>query len=87
MGASVTNIIGLINKEFLKLIMFSNLLAWPIAGYFMKNWLNNFVYRIEFTIWPFLTGGGIAILIALLSVSYQAFRASNTNPVTALRYE
>ena len=87
MGASVSNIIQLVNKEFFKLVLISNIIAWPIAWYFMKNWLNNFVYRIDLTIWPFILSGMIAIIIALLSVSYQAFRASNTNPVNALRYE
>ncbi|MBI9053675.1 MAG: ABC transporter permease [Bacteroidales bacterium] len=87
MGASVTTIIKLINKEFLKLVLVSNIIAWPIAWYFMKNWLNNFTYRIDLSIWPFLLSGIIAIFIALASVSYQALKASSTNPVNALRYE
>jgi putative ABC transport system permease protein len=87
MGASVTTIIKLINKEFLKLVLVSNIIAWPIAWYFMKNWLNNFTYRIDLTIWPFALSGIIAIFIALASVSYQALKASSTNPVNALRYE
>jgi len=87
MGASVTTIIKLINKEFLKLVLVSNIIAWPIAWYFMNNWLNNFTYRIDLSIWPFVLSGIIAIFIALASVSYQAFKASRTNPVNALRYE
>jgi putative ABC transport system permease protein len=87
MGASVTTIIKLINKEFLKLVLVSNIIAWPIAWYFMKNWLNNFTYRIDLSIWPFVLSGIIAIFIAIASVSYQAFKASRTNPVNALRYE
>ncbi len=87
LGASVSTIIQLINKEFLKLVILSNLIAWPIAWYFMKNWLNNFVYRIDLSIWPFIVSGIIAIIIAIISVSYQALKASNTNPVVALRYE
>ncbi len=87
LGASVSTIIQLINKEFLKLVVLSNLVAWPIAWYFMKNWLNNFVYRIDLSIWPFIVSGIIAIIIAIISVSYQALKASNTNPVVALRYE
>jgi putative ABC transport system permease protein len=87
MGASVTTIIKLINKEFIKLVLISNIIAWPIAWYFMKNWLNNFTYRIDLTIWPFLISGILAIIIAVLSVSYQALRASRTNPVNALHYE
>ncbi len=87
MGASVSTIVKLINQEFLILVLFSNIIAWPIAWYFMKDWLNNFDYRIDLTIWPFLLSGVIAIIIAILSVSYKALRASRTNPVDALRYE
>ncbi len=87
MGASVFSIIKLINREFLKLVLISNVIAWPIAWYFMKNWLNNFVYKINLTIWPFIISGLIAILIALLSVTYKSLKASSTNPVNALRYE
>ena len=87
MGASVSTIISLINKEFIKLVILSNIISWPIAWYFMRNWLNNYTYRIDLTIWPFIISGLIAISIALLSVSYQAYKASRTNPVNALRYE
>ena len=87
MGASVSKIVRLINREFLLLVLFSNIVAWPIAWYFMKDWLNNFTYRIDLTIWPFIISGIIAILIALLSVTYKALKASRTNPVNALRYE
>jgi len=87
MGASVSTIISLINKEFIKLVIVSNIIAWPIAWYFMRNWLNNYTYRIDLTIWPFIISGLIAISIALISVSYKAYKASRTNPVNALRYE
>ena len=87
MGASVITIIRLINTEFIKLVILSNLIAWPFAWYFMRNWLNNYTYRIDLTIWPFILSAFIAISIALLSVSYQAVKASRTNPVNALRYE
>ncbi|MFO7843030.1 MAG: FtsX-like permease family protein [Bacteroidales bacterium] len=87
MGASVSSIISLINKEFIKLVIVSNIIAWPVAWYFMRNWLNNYTYRIDLTLWPFIISGLIAISIALLSVSYQAYKASRTNPVNALRYE
>jgi putative ABC transport system permease protein len=87
MGASVSTIVKLINREFLILVLFSNIVAWPIAWYFMKDWLNNFVYKIDLTIWPFIISGIIAILIALLSVTYKALKASSTNPIEALRYE
>jgi len=87
MGASVITIINLINKEFLRLVIISNIIAWPIAWYFMKNWLNNFIYKIDLSIWPFIISGFIAIIIALLSVTYKSLKASSTNPIDALRYE
>ncbi|OFX83967.1 MAG: hypothetical protein A2W99_03565 [Bacteroidetes bacterium GWF2_33_16] len=87
MGASVGTIVKLTNREFLLLVLFSNIVAWPIAWYFMNRWLNNFTYRIDLTIWPFIISGIIAIIIALLSVTYKALKASRTNPVNALRYE
>jgi putative ABC transport system permease protein len=87
MGASVSTIVRLINREFLILVLISNIIAWPIAWYFMKNWLINFTYKINLSIWPFIISGLIAIIIALLSVTYKSLKASNTNPVEALRYE
>ncbi len=87
MGASIITIIKLINREFLKLVLISNVIAWPVAWYFMKNWLDNFTYRIDLSVWPFIISSIIAILIALISVSYQALKASSTNPIEALRYE
>jgi len=87
MGASVSGIIQLVNKEFLRLVLISNFVAWPVAFYFMREWLNNFTYRIDLTIWPFLISGILAIIIAIVSVSYQALKASRTNPIEALRYE
>lgn len=87
MGASIITIIKLINREFIILVLISNIIAWPIAWYFMKNWLTNFTYCISLSIWTFVLSGIIAILIALVSVSYQALKASSTNPVNTLRYE
>jgi putative ABC transport system permease protein len=87
LGSSIFGIVSLVNREFLKLVLISNIISWPIAWYFMKNWLNNFVYRIDLTIWPFLLSGLIAVIIAIGSVSYQALKASTTNPINALRYE
>ncbi|MBU8893501.1 MAG: ABC transporter permease [Bacteroidales bacterium] len=87
MGASVITIIRLINREFLMLVLISNIISWPVAWYFMRNWLNNFTYKIDLTIWPFIISGLIAIIIALLSVTYKSLKASSTNPIEALRYE
>jgi putative ABC transport system permease protein len=83
----VSGILGLLSKDFVKLVLIANLLAWPIAWYAMNKWLQNFAYRIEIGWWIFLLAGGLALVIALLTVSMQAIKAALVNPVEALRYE
>ncbi|MBN1996638.1 ABC transporter permease [candidate division KSB1 bacterium] len=87
LGAPIRNIILLISKEFIVLVISANLVAWPIAWFVMNRWLENFAYRTALTIWPFLLAGLSALLIALLTVSWQAVRAALANPVKTLRYE
>ncbi len=87
LGASVQSIIQLLGREFALLVIIANLVAWPAAYYVLNGWLENFAYRIDIGIWIFLLGGGIALMIALLTVSYQVFRASNSNPVNSIREE
>ncbi len=121
LGASVNRISLLLSKDFVLWIILANLIAWPVAWYFMNGWLNNFAYRTEIS-WPheitiaeffkmlvqdpiaglqfffnevfisqgwwvFLLSGSVALLIALLTVSFQAIKAATTNPVEALMYE
>ncbi|UCE07990.1 MAG: hypothetical protein JSW07_08160, partial [bacterium] len=87
LGATVSNIIFLLSKNYLWWILFANVIAWPVAWYAMNKWLQNFAYRINMNWWMFVLAGGIAFVIALLTVSWQAIRAGMTNPVEALRYE
>jgi putative ABC transport system permease protein len=87
LGATVANVIALLSKEFVKLVLAANLLAWPLAYYAMHKWLQDFAYRIEIGWWVFALAGGMALLIALLTVSTQAVKAALSNPVDALRYE
>jgi len=87
LGASITGIVGLLSKEFVKLVFVANLFAWPIAYYAMNQWLQGFAYRINLGWWVFALAGGLALFIALLTVSSQAIKAALTNPVEALRYE
>jgi putative ABC transport system permease protein len=65
----------------------ANLIAWPLAWYAMNKWLQSFAYRIDIGWWIFALAGGVALLIALLTVSTQAIKAALANPVEALRYE
>ena len=87
LGASVLGILGLLNKEYIKWIVIANIFAWPIAYFTLSKWLQNFAYRTDLTIWQFLASGLLTLLIALLTISWQAIRAAIANPVESLRYE
>jgi putative ABC transport system permease protein len=77
----------LLSKDFVKLVLLANLLAWPIGYFAMNAWLQNFAYRINIGWWVFALSGGLALLIALLTISVQALKAALANPAEALRYE
>ena len=87
LGASVAGIVLLISKHFAKWIAVSMIIAWPIAWYAMNKWLQNFAYRINMGWWIFLVAALLALVIALLTVSYQSLKAALANPVESLRYE
>jgi putative ABC transport system permease protein len=87
LGATVTGIAGLLAKEFLKLVMIAFLLASPICWLLMNKWLQNFAYRIDINWWIFLVSGILAMLIAFITISYQAIKAAIVNPVKSLRTE
>ena len=87
LGASVSNIVMLLSKDFLKPVVIGNLIALPIAYYATSKWLQNFVYRIDLGAEPFVLGGTVALLIALLTIGRQAFKAATVNPTDALRHE
>jgi putative ABC transport system permease protein len=87
MGASVSNIINLLSKEFLKLVVIAFFIATPVAWYFMNKWLLDFAYRTHISWWIFAAAGLLALLIAVLTISFQAFKAAIANPVKALRTE
>lgn len=87
LGASTEKIILLLSKEFITWILIANIAAWPVAWFMMNRWLQNFAYRIDISWWMFLLAGGLALIIALLTVSVQTIRSALSNPVKALRYE
>jgi putative ABC transport system permease protein len=87
MGASVTNIVNLLSREFLKLVGISFFIAAPVAWYFMNKWLGGFAYRIEIGWQVFIAAGMTALIIALITVSFQAIKAAIANPVKSLRTE
>ena len=87
LGASVTGIAGLLSKDFLKLVILSSLISFPVAWWLMHNWLQNYAYRIEISWWIFIVAAALAIVIALFTISFQAIKAALSNPVKSLRTE
>jgi putative ABC transport system permease protein len=86
-GAKSVEIFSLLSKEYILWVMISIIIACPVAWYAMHRWLQNFAYRISISWWIFVLAGVVALLIALLTVSWQSYRAASKNPVEALRYE
>jgi putative ABC transport system permease protein len=87
MGASVQQIVAMMSKEFLKLVLISFVIAVPIAWYATNSWLKGFEYKIPVTITVFVYAGVSALLIALITISYESFKAAATNPINSLRNE
>lgn len=87
LGSSVGGIMNMLTKDFLKLVLIANIVSWPITYLLAKNWLNNFSYQIDMPILPFIFATLLSMLIALITVSSQAYVAANSDPVDALKYE
>ena len=87
LGAAIPDIVGLLSRDFVKLIIFSLCIASPIAWWMMNWWLHDFAYRIDISWWIFILAAFTALLIAILTVSYQAIKAAVANPVKSLRTE
>jgi len=87
LGASSTGIVFMLSREFTKWVLISNIIAWPAAYFAVKKMLQNYAYRTDIMFWVFILSGASALIIALFTVSYQAFKAARTNPVDSLKYE
>ncbi len=87
LGASVASIVALLSKDFLKLVLIAIVIASPIAWYAMNEWLADFAYKIDIEWWVFALAGGLAVAVALLTVSFQSVKAALMNPVESLRSE
>jgi putative ABC transport system permease protein len=87
LGSSTTGIIALLNREFLRWILVSCLIAWPVAYFVMQRWIQKFAYRAESTIGVFVLAGGIGLAVALVTVSVQSLKAARANPVDSLKHE
>ena len=86
-GAAISEVMAMLNRDFVKWVAIAFVIATPIAWYAMHNWLENFAYKTELSWWIFAFAGLLALGIALLTVSWQSWKAATRNPVEALRYE
>lgn len=87
LGAGTSDILKLINSGFLILVIIANVIAVPVAYVLSRNWLNGFAFSTDITVWPFLIAVSTSIVITLITVSLQAYRAASSSPVEALKYE
>lgn len=86
-GAKVSELLLMVNKSFIKWVIFSFVLACPVVYYVISKWLNNFAYKTEISWWVFLIGGFLALFITIVTISIQSYKTTIKNPVEALRYE
>ncbi|QRR01879.1 ABC transporter permease [Dyadobacter sandarakinus] len=87
LGATTLGLVGMLSKDFVKLVLVSALIAFPLAWYFLSGWLEKYAYRIDMEWWYFVVAGVAAMLIALFTVSFQAIKAALMNPVKSLKTE
>jgi len=87
LGASVSQLVALMSTNFAKLVMIAFLLATPIVWYGMSQWLDSFAYSAAINPLIFIAGGGIALVIAMMTISFQSIKAATTNPVNSLKSE
>ena len=87
LGASMSEIMFLLTKEFAKWVLIANIIAWPVAYFIMNNWLRDFAYRINIGVWIFILSGSLVLVMALLTIGVHTIKAAATNPIRSLRYE
>jgi len=87
LGASVSGIVTMLSKDFIKLVLIASVLAIPVSWWMMNNWLNDFAYRINIQWWVFAFAGLLAVIIAFITVSFQAIKVAIANPIKSLRTE
>src|SRR6185295_9091416 len=87
LGASMTSIVSLLSRHFIKLVIIANAIAWPLAWFTINRWMQDYAFRLPMSWWVFLLAGIIALIIALATVSLLAMRAARANPVESLRSE
>jgi putative ABC transport system permease protein len=85
LGASLRDVVALLTRDFAKLIVFANLVAWPLGWVLMHSWLNDFAYRIHIDWYIFVLAGLIALMIAMATIGLQALKAATANPIKTIR--
>jgi ABC-type antimicrobial peptide transport system permease subunit len=76
-----------LTRQFALLVLIANIIAWPVAYWITRNWLQDFAFRTSLSAWIFVLSAGLALVVAVLTVSFQSIRAALANPVDSLRYE
>ncbi len=87
LGANSTNILVLLNKDFIKLVLIANLIAFPLGYIIISKWLSHYDFRVSISVLPFALALLLSLLIAVLTVSLQSFKVAKANPIDALKYE
>ena len=87
LGATISSVTLLLSREYTKWVLLANIIAWPVAYFGMRKWLQGFAYKVDISVLTFVLAGLLTLVIALLTVSYQAIKAAVANPVEALRHE
>jgi len=87
LGAEIKNVIAMLSKEYIYLIIIANIIAIPVSYYLMRLWLNDFAYKTDISWWIFLLAMAVSLVIAMLTISWQTYKAATANPVESIRYE
>jgi len=87
LGAGTGTIVFILSKEFLRWVILANVIAIPIAHYAIISWLEGFAYKVEVGVMPYLFSGIVALIISLVTVSFQTTKAAMANPVDSIKYE
>jgi ABC-type antimicrobial peptide transport system permease subunit len=87
LGASASKIVIMLSKEYGKWVLTANIIAWPVAYYFMRNWISNYPYRIGINMTIFLAAAMLSLFIAQITVVFQALKAAQASPADSIRYE
>ncbi|MBD3415061.1 MAG: FtsX-like permease family protein [Candidatus Aminicenantes bacterium] len=87
LGATTTNIVFMLSSEYVKIVVLANIIAWPLSYFSISLWLQDYAYRVNISLFKFILASVVALIIALVTVSYQSIKAGLKDPVESIRYE